>query len=858
MKIVQKMSLIMVIFTLFIGLTACKNDTDDDPNPNPDPSDYEATLIADKEVTETFLRVFEGPEILDSSEDVSIQVEGQDIFVYDTLVNHGRVFTFTEPTTTNPVAIFDFEGRVEVTLTYPSAVTSAVVRPLAYGIEPTVSGNTVTFELDYPTQYSVEINDDSINAVHIFASEPETDPIDPNNVPDDVTYIGPGVWKADAIPVEDNTTVYIAGGAVVYGQIHTEEVDNLTIRGRGIISGDIYERNTPAEATIPLVLRNSTNVTIEGISFLNSAGWTVNAYFVDGLTIDNIKVITARANGDGISLQSCHNVVVKNSFVRAWDDALVVKNYDEGTTDNILFENVQVWTDLAQSMEIGYETYGATMNNITFRDITVLHNFHKPVMSIHNADNAVITNVLFENITVEDAQMVGDNSLETYDDFLFEFFVKYNQVWSSSGGERGSVDGVTVNNVHVIDGKDSLVSFISGYDANHTIENVAFNNVTYLDTKVESAEDLNLTTNQFTDNITYSYNIEEPRGARLHLPYTLNLTDDTVTIDVQETITQEGFLVPEFAIGELPSLYVGQEIVGNYTATATRGESILIWDDGSGDFSATGFDPNAVLDEDTTTIWKAANFTTDSLGEFAALNIDLDGTKTIGAIRLYGDLSSNLFVEQSIAIYGIKASSENNVYTKILNAENYEFSPATGNFVDINLNPGEYKAIQLRFYNRDGVTYPTNPFISEFELYPASLSFGKSVTGTPHEDVYEITNITDGSLLTYYESQKGTWPAEIIIDLESVSTFNVVTLHLPPLMVWGTRTMEVAILGSTDGVTYEEILGTTAYTFDPITGNVVEITLPTSATYQYVKLLYYSTTAPGGVAAQISEVKIFE
>lgn len=77
--------------------------------------------------------------------------------------------------------------------------------------------------------------------------------------------------------------------------------------------------------------------------------------------------------------------------------------------------------NLAQSMEIGYETNkgdkeNSTIENVTFEDITVLHNFHKPVLSIHNADNAAISNVTYKNIVVEDACMgLGDGTKELID-----------------------------------------------------------------------------------------------------------------------------------------------------------------------------------------------------------------------------------------------------------------------------------------------------------------------------------------------------------------------------------------------------------------------------------------------------------
>ena len=200
-----------------------------------------------------------------------------------------------------------------------------VVRPLAYGIKPSISGNSISFKLDYPTNYVVEYNNDPTKAIHLFTNTiRKTSPI-LTIFQENMIYIGPGVYKADAIPIESNKIVYLAGGAYVLGQIRGENVENVTIKGRGILSGDLYKRTQASEFTIPIEFRHSKNIKIEDIAILNPAGWAISAYFVDGLNIDNIKIITSRANGDGVSLQSCKNVHVKNSFIRSWDDSLVVK-----------------------------------------------------------------------------------------------------------------------------------------------------------------------------------------------------------------------------------------------------------------------------------------------------------------------------------------------------------------------------------------------------------------------------------------------------------------------------------------------------------------------------------------------------
>lgn len=807
-------------------------------------------------ITHTTLVTYEGPTLLKEFDNVEIKVEDEKLFIYEVPVNHDRVFSFKAPTTTAPVAFFDFEGsvNVEITIKDVEKIENVVVRPLAYGIKPSISGNSISFKLDYPTNYVVEYNNDPTKAIHLFTNTIEKDKPDPNNLPENMIYIGPGVYKADAIPIESNKIVYLAGGAYVFGQIRGENVENVTIKGRGILSGDLYKRTQASEFTIPIEFRHSKNIKIEDITILNPAGWAISAYFVDGLNIDNIKIITSRANGDGVSLQSCKNVHVKNSFIRSWDDSLVVKNYDGGSTENIKFENIVIWTDLAQSMEIGYETYGEKIENVSFENITVLHNFHKPIISIHNADNAHISNISYKNITVEDAQIIGDNPAENYDDFFIDLQIAYNQLWSTSREERGTIDNVTIDNVVILDGKDDLVSRIGGYDEDHMITNVSINNLTYKGKKVKSPEDLNFVINQYTSGIAFNFTMNQSTGATPIYPYNLSLESTGVKTIKINTIPQNGFIVPEFAIKEQIEVYSGEKITGTFEVIATHGVGLLDWDDGSGPWEQHPHIARNVLDGDFKTAWIAKEWLNQT-GEYAALSIVFDEPKEVGKVRIYGFPDSKIYQVQNIGLFGIRASSQRNVYTKILNGEDYEFTPATGNYIDMVMNPGEYKAIQLRFYYKEGSSYSARPFATEIEIYPASLTFNKPVEATPHEDVYEAKNIVDGNFYTYYESKKGVWPAEVMIDLKEEATIQVINLHLPPLLQWDKREQSISIHSSLDGVTFQEIVEETKYEFDPKRNNIVTIKLNEPVTCRYVKFMFTSNTSEYG--AQISEITIY-
>lgn len=854
---------LIMAFTLVLG--ACNNGNQNDPTFPPDEPEELRTVTSTKVVT------YDGPEILDSSDKVNISVEGQELFVYESRVNHARSHSWTEPTTTNPVALFDFEGSVDVEITVNGvdSVTTAVVRPLSYGVVPTIDGNKISFTLTQPVPYVIEYNNNPDEAIHLFANEPETEEekIDPDNIPENTIYVGPGVYKADAIPVtEDNTTIYIAGGAVVYGNIRAEQVENLTIRGRGIIDGSIYSRTKDSEYTLPIELKNCKNVTISDLTFLDPAGWVMTLYHCENVQVNDVKMITARSNGDGISVQSCKDVTVKGGFIRSWDDALVVKNKDRGTTENITFNDVTIWTDLAQSMEVGYETDGEYMKDILFSNITVLHNYHKPVISIHNSDDAAISNVVFRNITVEDAQMQGDTPNDTSDDLFIDFSIEYSPSWSVTD-KRGTIDGVTVDNVVVLEQKEGIISSMSGYSDANSIKNVTLSNIKIEDKEVRSAADLSLTTNKYAAAPSISF--EKATGARRYDRYELSLAEgDTPQITNVEGISQSGVLVPDFSKIEQQEIYNGEKASGDFTITATHGQGTKTTaspDDGSGDWSADGMPVTNLIDDDTATAWEGKKMTEED--EFIALTVKFDEAKTVGTVRIYTD--GQYAQKFRVAIYSVVPGKNGKAdsYLLVSTAINFDLSPATGNYTDIKIKSQSYSGLQFRFFNEQGLMNPETLRFTEFEFYPTSLTFNKAVFASEYEDVYVASNAVDGNTSSYFETKKGVWPAYIAVDMGALYNIKYININLPPLMTWEARTMNIEIQISTDAwssgmtidqVNFQTLIAGKDYTFDPATGNVVAIVLDTPVQARFIKLVYKSNSALGGYGAQISELSVFE
>jgi polygalacturonase len=633
--------------------------------------------------------LYGGPTGIKAATDRIITVNGKKLFVYDATVNLNRTFEQNPELTSTPMAYFDFSGKVEIKIKATGKkIKSVVVRPLNLGIKPTISGDTIAFTIEKPANLTIELNNEITRAVHLFANPIEANP--PSKNDPNVVYFGPGVHDAGSIPVKSNQTVYIAGGAVVHGVIHAENMENITVTGHGIIDGSIYDRWT--ETMIPIDFRNCKDSKINGIIFLNPAGWTVNTYFCDNVKIDNIKIISARSNGDGITMQSCKNMTATNSFVRSWDDSLVVKDYDNGDTENITFDNINIWTDLAQSCEIGYETRGSKIDGVTFKNINILHNFHKPALSIHNGDNATVQNIHYNNITVEDAAMgEGDGAGHNY---LIDLWVGIGP-WTVAK-ERGTISNIYFDNINVVAGKDQP-SRIIGDSNNGMISNVTINNLTIKGKAIKSLKDGNITVNAgTTKNIKLTYTNKSPITkvtAKPAAPQDKTFIADTKFTVITPPVQAKPFVPTWAAPAVVPDTNFGVNLAKNKDITCNAYVDVYVAKNAN--------------DGDDKTYWEGASNKYPN-----QLTVDLTKEETIKHIVLKVN-PANLWGART-ETFTVLGSSDGTNFTSIAPAADYQFDPATGNLVVINLDSIKTRFIRLEFTGNTGANAGQ---VAEFEIY---------------------------------------------------------------------------------------------------------------------------------------------
>jgi hypothetical protein len=360
------------------------------------------------------------------------------------------------------MAYFDFSGEVEVSVTFNNGpISKARIRPLSYGIEPVVKGNTLTFKLDQPRNLSVEVNGDIFHNLHLFAN-----PII-ENIPDrndqDVIFFGPGIheFENDKFQIPSNKTVYIDGGAILRGQLLIHNAQNVKVMGSGMVEHTVK---------MGVHISNSKNVTVEGIYTTQCA--TGGS---DSVTIRNVKSISYYGWGDGLNVFASNNVFFDRVFCRNSDDCTTVyatRKGFEGGCRNIVMENSTLWADVAHPIFIGIHGNAKNFDiieDLVYRNIDILD--HKEVqldyqgcLAINGGDNNIIRNVLFEDIRIEDFRQ-GQ---------LFNIRIFYNRKYCEAPGM--GIENIHFKNISY-NGDNAEISIIAGYNSDRRVKNITFENL---------------------------------------------------------------------------------------------------------------------------------------------------------------------------------------------------------------------------------------------------------------------------------------------------------------------------------------------------------------------------------------------
>ncbi|MFI3317461.1 MAG: glycosyl hydrolase family 28 protein [Rikenellaceae bacterium] len=469
-------------------------------------------------------RIYDAPQGIELSKAYTLEVEGCNVPLYKVIIPDSIPVPRLVPNRKSGVAsmaLFDVNDKVAVSVASDEIIESVKILPTSYNIPFEVVDNKVLFSIDGPMHLTVEINGNWHESLHISANPFETDVPDPDD--ENVIYFGAGLHDITSVVVEDNQTLYIAPGAYIRctmeqedQMIHLGDRDmvmpsilvkgkNVTVRGRGIIDGGAIPR---ARRRNLLLVHDSENVSIEGICFFDSSSWTLPIKCSDNVHVDNIKLTGWRGNADGIDISNSRDVVVENSFLRTFDDLVVVKSFGGlGEVYNIHVRKCVLWNELAHSLSIGAEVH-ENVTNVLFEDCDVIHDVGRATaLRVYHCDSAVISDVTFQNIRVEEGRRlisvwIGSTRWSKTEERGHIRNVVFRDITTTSAPIDPTIKGfqdATDWNPYII--KDHASVEVIGYDEQHLVENVTFENVIIDGKKFD--ESRTIFVNEFALNIQF-------------------------------------------------------------------------------------------------------------------------------------------------------------------------------------------------------------------------------------------------------------------------------------------------------------------------------------------------------------------
>jgi|GEM_PF-1444470 len=423
-----------------------------------------ALVVAINNLAEAKVVTWPAAEGTATTNDFAMSVNGKPIDIIKILASKTLDYS---------AAFFDADEKVKVRISSKRDLSNVRILPLSRGIKPKhIDANTISFEAKPPFRISVE-PDGRERSLIVKASLPEVNP--PKKGDPKVIYIGPGRHRKPEFVVPSGYTLYLAPGAWVEGSVYGTGT-NITVRGRGVISGNPWPWNKGPGRMLVL---SGENFRVDGINLVGSWGWTCWLNKVRGALVTDIAVLCGRCiNDDGIDVYNSRDVTIRDSFFRTQDDCIAPKHYVE----NLLVENCELWADVANAIRVGHEnSFSFGMRNLVFRNIDVLHqarhnstfddgSWVECVVNMESSNDKIYSNMLFEDFRI-DSPTKGSNLAVLAGRPIKNVWHDYK----TAGNIRNVVFRNFTINGEIPEGAENVMLW--SHDPDHTVEGVEFENI---------------------------------------------------------------------------------------------------------------------------------------------------------------------------------------------------------------------------------------------------------------------------------------------------------------------------------------------------------------------------------------------
>lgn len=330
-----------------------------------------------------------------------------------------------------------------------------------------------------------------------------------------VLYFPKGIYRSGELDMKSALTVYLADGALLRGSVNPADypdrsfirltdIDHFQLLGNGTIDGSGWSglRANGAQGIYLVYASGCSNVLLDGVVLRNSVFWNTRIDRSRNVLLKNLKILNNRpdknwTNTDGVDFDSSVGCGLVNAVIHSGDDDIVVKGLDHdglSPTEDILADHVLTMSNSAAA-KIGTETTAKYFKNICFRNIDIVR--CKRAMVIEALDSTTISNVQFENFTVENFAWGG-----VADPYLIDFEIT-DSSWRPCIG-KCNVNNVTIANIDILCSLQGVHSQILGHNDEYGIGTVRLKNIQVQRKTISSGAAIRLKTNPFTKGLRWT------------------------------------------------------------------------------------------------------------------------------------------------------------------------------------------------------------------------------------------------------------------------------------------------------------------------------------------------------------------
>lgn len=251
--------------------------------------------------------------------------------------------------------------------------------------------------------------------------------------------------------------------SLVYAECET----NICLTGSGVIDGQgaLFPAKKGDDGERPYLIRFSEckGVRVRGLMLLNSARWLSHYLACEEVEIERISIRSRiRHNRDGMDIDSCNGVRIRDCDIYSGDDAIVLKStVAELPCRNVIVTHCRL-SGTPASLKLGTESNGG-FENITFADCTLYDG--REGIAIEEVDGGINQNVCVSNIVMRNIEVP----------IFIRLANRARPIPGKPAPGMGALRNVVIRNVNAT-GAGNMGCSITGLPG-HPVENVTLENI---------------------------------------------------------------------------------------------------------------------------------------------------------------------------------------------------------------------------------------------------------------------------------------------------------------------------------------------------------------------------------------------